>query len=404
MWRLRARWSYSHAVLLLCWAGWISIYLCKSALPPLLPVLAEDLGLTHVQGGLLVTAYLAGYVSIKVPAGIMARRFGIRRVLVAGMVGYAFSSMLNFLAADFAQMFMLRFLVGLFQGVHLPLANALLSDRFGSRQGRAIGFHESGPNVGTAVAFPLTVAIASTWGWRWAFLLLSLPAFALALAASIILRADDREVELAASAEIGPSGDLRLRSFRRVLIPMALAHATYNLCFRSLLNFAPSYLVEFRGMSLATAGLIATILPASGFFAKLSSGFLAERLGERRAICAASALSGALIASMTILAGERALSIVFILMGLALYSFSPSIYASVTSTLPSPLKAVGLGMVTMTGDLVGAISTPIVGLLIDARGYGAALQAISASALVAAAVIYAIMSDEPLGPGRYGAG
>lgn len=61
-------------------------------------------------------------------------------------------------------------------------------------------------------------------------------------------------------------------------------------------------------------------------------------------------------------------------------------------------------MVTMAGDLVAAVSTPIVGLLIDARGYGAALQAISASALVAAAVICAIMSDEPLGPGRYGAG
>ncbi|RLI16915.1 hypothetical protein DRO49_04385 [Candidatus Bathyarchaeota archaeon] len=30
-----------------------------------------------------------GYILIKIPAGLMAGRFGIKRVLIAGMVGYA---------------------------------------------------------------------------------------------------------------------------------------------------------------------------------------------------------------------------------------------------------------------------------------------------------------------------
>jgi MFS family permease len=188
----KSRWSYSHTVLALCWFGWIAIYLCRSVLAPILPVVSGELGLSHAQAGMLETAYLLGYIVIKMPAGVLGNRIGIKRTLTLGMVGYALATALNFLATGFLHLFVLRFLVGLFQGVHLPLANTLLSERFGDRQGRAIGFHESGPNVGNSIAYPLTVAIASSWGWRYAFLLLSLPAFVLAGVVTLILK-DERQ-------------------------------------------------------------------------------------------------------------------------------------------------------------------------------------------------------------------
>ena len=392
---LRTRWSYSYTVLLLCWFGWISIYLCKSVLPPVLPILLDELGITHAQAGMFATVYLIGYVLVKIPAGMLARRIGIRNTLLLGMIGYGLSTMLNAVAATFLQILVLRFFVGLFQGIHLPVANTLLSERFKGAQGKVIGFHESGPNIGNAMALPLTVAIASAWSWRWAFLLLSLPAFALALATFITLKEDERKVESDERGKTDPMGGLGLRSFCRLLIPLAMAHAVYNLCLRTLFTFAPIYLVEFRGMSLGMAGLISMILPAAGFFAKISSGFIAERLGRRNAICAATALSGAFIASLIRFRGECGLSLAFMMIGLVLYSFSPTIYASVTSALPFHLKSMGLGVVTMTGNLVGAISTPIVGFLIDAYGYNAALLSISATTLIATAVIYLAMKREP---------
>jgi len=389
------RWSYGYTVLLLCWFGWISIYLCRSALPPVLPILVEELGITHAQAGMFGTAYLMGYILIKIPAGLMARKIGIKRALILGMVGYGFATMLNLVAASFVHLLVLRFLVGLFQGIHLPLANTLLSERFGSRQGRIIGFHESGPNVGNAIALPLAVAIASSWGWRRAFFLLSLPAFALAAATALLLRGDEGGADPSHPVEMNPGGGLGLRSFGRFLVPLALAHAVYNLCLRTLFNFAPIYLVEFRGLSLATAGFISMILPAAGFFAKISSGFVAEKLGRRNAICAAAALSGVFIMSLTHFRGAYELSLVFMLIGLVLYSFSPTIYASVTAALPFHLRSVGLGVVTMTGSIVGALSTFAVGFLIDAEGYNAALLAVSATVLVATALIYTTMGKEP---------
>lgn len=84
---LRTRWSYSYTVLLLCWFTWISIYLCRSVLPPVLPILVEELRIIHTQAGMFGTAYLIGYVLIKVPASLMARRIGIKRTLILGMIG-----------------------------------------------------------------------------------------------------------------------------------------------------------------------------------------------------------------------------------------------------------------------------------------------------------------------------
>jgi len=349
------------------------------------------MGITHTQAGLLGTAYLLGYIIIKIPAGLMARRLGIRRVLIAGMVGYGLATLLNFVAQGFLHLLILRFLLGLFQGIHLPLANTLLSRRFGRIQGKIIGFHESGPNFGHALALPLAVAVASTLGWRWAFLLLSLPAFALASASTLLLKEEGGPLEGGEA-----SGSLReLGGFLNLLASMALAHSVYNLCLRTLFNFAPIYLVEFRGLTLGMAGLVSMILPAAGFFSKVSSGYIAEWLGSRDAICLASALSGLLILTLTWLPNPNMLWLIFLLIGLALYSFSPTIYASVTSGLPLELRPLGLGAVTMVGNLAGALSTALVGLLIDLEGYKAALTAVALTALLATATIYSMMRKTP---------
>jgi sugar phosphate permease len=380
---LRERWSYSLTLLTVCWFGWICIYLTKSVVPPLLPVLSAEWGMSHAQAGMLETAYLLGYIVVKVPAGMLAERMGARRVLAVGILGYAASTALMGLAGGFIAAIMLRFLVGFFQGVHLPVANALLSERFGAKQGRAIGFHESGPNVGNALAYPLAVAIASAFSWQWAFILLSIPAFVLAAATYALVREEPRE---AINSERGTVGGLR--AYIWLLAPLTLAYSAYGLCLQSLFTFTPSFLVEYQGMDLATAGFLATLLPAAGFFAKVSSGFVSERVGRRATICSATLVTGATVGLLTVVHGDALIAALFIVMGLGMYVFSPVIYSTITSSLPSGLKSVALGVVTIFGNLVGAFSTSIVGALIDAGGYRTALLSMSGITLVTTVVVF----------------
>jgi predicted MFS family arabinose efflux permease len=375
-------WGYEYTVLLITWLGWICIYLVKSVLPPVLPVLSAELGLSHAQAGLLETAYLIGYIAAKMPAGSLSRRLGPRRLLAASMLGYGASSAATMWSRGFADIFALRLLVGLFQGVHLPVANALLSDRFGERQGKAIGFNESGPNVGNTLAFPLTVQILSVWSWRAAFLVLSLPAFALSGAALLLMREEPRNRE-----ELGEDAG-GIRGYWRVLLPFAVAHGVYNLVLRAAFTFTPSFLVEYRGMDVAAAGLLAAAMPLAGILAKVSSGFVAERAGRRASICGATTLSAVFLAALVVLPGGSYVAVNLVALGLTLYSFSPIIYASTTASLPSGLKATGLGAVTMIGNTVGAVSTTLVGAFIDSYGYGFTFTSIAGATLAASAAIY----------------
>ncbi len=385
------RWSYSYTVLLLCWFGWICIYLTKSALPPLLPVLSSEIGLSHAQTGMIESAYLVGYILVKVPLGYLANKLGAKRVLVIGMIGYGTASALFTFASTYPLVLLLRFLVGFFQGIHLPVANALLSERFGSKQGRAIGFHESGPNVGATIAYPIAITIASVWNWRWTFLLLSIPAFLFAVAVFSLLK--DEPFGGQRQSSTTQENNQRIRDYVWVLLPMALTISLYNICVTALMTFTPSYLVEFRGFSLASAGLISMILPAAGFVAKVGSGFAAERVGSKNAICGAAALTGVSIVLLTLLEGDLPLALNFVLMGLVLYAFSPIVYSSVTSVLPSRLKAAGLSAVTIVGNLVGAFSAAMVGSLIDTRGYNSAFLIIAGMVFLVTFLMFAVMGD-----------
>jgi predicted MFS family arabinose efflux permease len=304
------------------------------------------------------------------------------------MVGYGAATFLVSRATGFTDIFALRFLVGLFQGVHLPVANALLSDRFGPRQSRAIGFNESGANIGNALAFPITVTLASSLGWRYAFMFLSLPAFLLSAAALALMK------EEPAPAKPGPSPNGRLRDYARVLAPLALSHGVYNLLLHVTYSFTPSFLVDYKGMDVATAGMVAAILPLAGIFAKLASGLLVERLGRRLSICGASALSAVFLATLVVLPGGGYLGVNLTLLGLTLYSFSPIVYSSTTQSLPSEYKSLGLGAVTMFGSLVGAASTVVVGALIDLRGFSFTFIAVSAAAVLSSAVVATAMGKD----------
>ncbi len=379
-------WNNNYTVLMITWMGWISIYLARSVLPPVLPVLSSELGMTHAQSGLLETAYLIGYIISKLPAGVLSDKYGPRKVLASSMIGYGAATFLISGAQGFIQVFFLRFLVGLFQGVHLPVANALLSDRFGDKQSRAIGFNESGANVGNTLAFPVAVSILSVWGWRTAFMVLSVPAFLLSIATFLFMK-DETPVHQVSEKEENHS----IREYMWVLIPYALSHAAYNLVLRTTFTFTPIFLVEFKGMDVAAAGIMAMALPFAGIFAKMGSGLIVERTGPKNAICGAAALSAIFLSSLVLYSGTSLLIVNLLILGLTLYSFSPIIYSSTTASLPSGLKAMGLGVVTMFGNIVGAISTSVVGAMIDGQGYAFTFFAISVVTIFASALIFVVM-------------
>ena len=63
-------------------AGWAVIYADRTVLYPLLTVIAGEFGLSGVQTGLITGAYFTLYVTGQLTSGLLAERFGLKRMLI----------------------------------------------------------------------------------------------------------------------------------------------------------------------------------------------------------------------------------------------------------------------------------------------------------------------------------
>ncbi|MFQ6074844.1 MAG: MFS transporter [Candidatus Bathyarchaeia archaeon] len=365
---------------MLCWVGWIVNYLNRMNVPPILPLIMRDFDLNYAQAGLLTTAFLLGYAGMQLPSGFLSDRYGRKIMIVFGMVVYSVGTLLMGIASNIHQITALRFLVGLGEGTHLSVANSLISEYFsGKSRAKAIGIHESGPNVGSTIALPLVVFISVVLGWRWVFYITAIPGLILAALFWKVVkeparpRSRDRQTAITS---------VPMKGMTATLVSMAVAYSAYNLCIWVLYNFVPTYLVDVRGMSLVAASFITTLLPASGIFAKIMSGYVSNRVGRKWVICSGLGVTGLSVCILTMTEDPMQLMIVMVCMGLALFSFSPAIYSFVADVSPPHKRGTFLSLVNVTGLLTGAVSPAVVGFIADQAGFNTAFLYISGLSLL----------------------
>ena len=78
----RADPAYVARLIALFCAGWAVIYADRTVLYPLLTVIGREFHLSGVQTGLITAAYFTLYVSAQLASGLLAERFGLKRMLV----------------------------------------------------------------------------------------------------------------------------------------------------------------------------------------------------------------------------------------------------------------------------------------------------------------------------------
>jgi MFS transporter, ACS family, glucarate transporter len=120
--------------------------------------------------GLAMSMFGVGYIFTQIPAGLLGDRFGGRRVLAGGSIGWSFFTLLTPFAATPLLMYLVRGLLGLAEGLNFPGSTTVLS-RWVPRKARARiqGLNLSGVAAGPLIATPLTVWIMTLFGWKAVF-------------------------------------------------------------------------------------------------------------------------------------------------------------------------------------------------------------------------------------------
>jgi ACS family glucarate transporter-like MFS transporter len=135
----------------------------------------RQFGIDNTQLGWLISAFLLGYATFQVPAGLLARRIGARRLLTLAVLCWAFFSALIALVPSGVYqvvliLVMVRFLLGGAEAMLFPASSQIVERWFPVQErGRANGIIFAGIGIGSGMTPPLVTEIILHFSWRAAF-------------------------------------------------------------------------------------------------------------------------------------------------------------------------------------------------------------------------------------------
>jgi ACDE family multidrug resistance protein len=137
---------------------------------PAFPTIMEALGISEQSIGLLISVYTFPNFLLLPLTGVMADRFGRKKLLVPALFLYGIFGGLCALAPDFKTLLILRALQGIGGAPLLPICNAIIGDLFsGQKRVEAMGFNTMVMYVGYVI-YPLLGGALAGLAWNYAFL------------------------------------------------------------------------------------------------------------------------------------------------------------------------------------------------------------------------------------------
>ncbi len=378
--------------------------------------IGNEFGIDNPHLGWVFSAFLLGYASCQIPGGILARRFGPRRVLSVSVVWWGLFTAFTALAAPGIRgalllLILIRFALGAGEAAMYPSASQFVERWFPmAERGKANGIIFAGVGLGSGLTPPLLTAVILHYGWRASFWLCAAIGVVTGAVWFVAARDKPEEHALVSPSELqriaggreqlpDPTGlgpdvlqhevAIQRRSWiNRELLALSFSYFTYGYVAWIFFSWFYIYLAQVRGLNLK-ASAIYSMLPfiamtLGSLCGGVISDWLARSFGPRVGRCYLPAFVIGCTAVLLVIGshaarGEMA-SVVLALGAGALY-VSGSCYWSVAADFAGRYTGVVSGAMNMAGQLGGAVTASLTPLIASRYGWNAAF--VTATVLVA---------------------
>lgn len=350
--------GYSGRLLILVALGAMGSQLGWLVLPPLLPEIIDDLGISSVQAGFGLTLLTLSAAAGRYPGGRLAdelsRKTVIGGCLAAWIVGFGLLAV-----ATTYPLFLVGVAVAGFGiGMYVPTAFAQLSDLFVRRRGQAFGINNAAYNVAGIAAPGLAFVVLLVGPWRLSFLLLVVGLVGLAGAVHTLHESEYvlRRVRLGFRETVARTVfDPRVRL---VLVVASLVSFVWN----GSVSFLPIFLETERGLTSRTAGMAYATLFLVGVVATPVAGWVGDRFGALRTI---PVTIGFAVVGLVVLTVAGTLSVVFVgvvTFAIGLLGFWPVMTAYMMSIFPEDSRGGDYGAIGTVYAGAGSLGPTYVGV------------------------------------------
>lgn len=356
--------------------------------PPVIPLASRELGLTAAQAGGFMSAFFFGYLLTQLPGGMLADRWGTRKVLLLSLVLMGVFTASIAWASGFWSGIALRFVAGLGSGAVLAASVKGVYDYFAPRRrATAMGFFLASMPLGLLAANLMAPALASAYGWRAAFLAaggLTLAVWLLAFIALPYHRGTNRLLPA------GTKTNLAALLANRDLMLTAAAGFFAMWGTWGTLTWANAYMSQSLGLTLPQAGQMMAIFGLGALIGQPLAGWFADRyLRYRRQTGMAILLVFAGVLWLFGINREASL-LVFLcpLLGAGSFVFGPVLNTFISELVAPYQVATAIGLCNSIWQIGSLISPVLAGLILDMTGsYSWAFAVLAAGPLIAVAVL-----------------
>ncbi|RLE51322.1 MAG: hypothetical protein DRJ21_00405 [Candidatus Methanomethylicota archaeon] len=353
----------SSILLLTGFTGWTLNYIYRMMLPPLLPIIVRELGLSGLEAGMLMSSFFITYALMQIPAGILSDKISRKQLISVCIFLSSLMTLMSGLVQSYGHLLLARALFGISASLFYAPMISMLSDAYKPEsRGKAIGFFMSGSRLGSAIAPITAIFLANLLSWRLTFIVHAFPGFILALIFYLL------SYEPKKSSSFSIDNLIKLKIYWKPLLIAYILPLVSLMASMSLQTFLPLYFVENRGISINYVALIVSGVSVAGFLGQIFGGFLTDRIGYKYA-----SIISMILASISILilhfSPSNIILISAIIFGLISAAGAAPIITYTVEFSPIEVRGLSLGIGNTTGFIGASIGSAVGGLLIDIYGY-----------------------------------
>ncbi|MBZ0298043.1 MAG: MFS transporter [Anaerolineae bacterium] len=366
---------------------------CIGLLIPILPLYAADFDISYSLVGVVLAAELLGVTIADVPAGMLVQRFGIKRVMVAGLSIIIVTTGSLFWAQSVLLVIVLRLLGGMGLALFNITRHTYLADTVTiERRGRLIALFGGLRRAGTFAGPAVGGIVSAHYGLRAPFLLhMAISIVALGI---ILVYLEDRKVKIDVGGHRISIGNTLKTNYR------ALLSGGSGYLFAQMIRYGrniliPLYGADILGLSTQDIGFIVSIASAIDMMLFYPAGWIMDKKGRKYAIVPSFLGQGIGIALIPFSLSAWGLLAAACVVGFANGLGSGSMMTLSSDLAPEGKRGEFLGVWNLIGDAGSAGSPLIVGTVADLLALQPAAWAIAIAGFLAAG-LFAFFVPETL--------
>lgn len=381
----------------LCATGLLAIFSSTISKSPVLPLFANHLGAGPTGVGLVASISAFAGVVFSVPAGILADRFGKKRLIVAASLIFASAPFGYLMVTNIWQLAVVRFYHGFATAIFLPVAMALVSSLSSKERGEKLGWFSTATLVGRFMAPVVGGGILGLFGVSssssyYVVYAVCGGAGLLTLLLTFMLPVPDERT---------PSGQSWHETFRvfkaviqnRTILATCFVEAAILFSYGTFETFLPLYAVE-HGMSATQIGVFLSGQIIVLALTKPIMGKFSDRHGRRPQIITGGVLGAACTGGFSLFSSFFPLLLLSISFGLCLSIVTSATSAFIADLSSQQARGSAMGLLGSIMDIGHTTGPLLSGVIASSFGYGRSFLGAALVLLIVAVLFFFTSNDK----------